>query len=81
MMQLGWWRRLFLCEGYLGLGPRSLDVEDEVWAVPKFESPMIFRRLSTGHHIVIGQAYVHGLTAAMVLQKAAGDEVQDVFPE
>jgi hypothetical protein len=55
-------RRCFLTERkYLGLGAKSLEPGDEIWIIPRTQAPMILRRLSNGHHIVIGQAYVHGI--------------------
>jgi hypothetical protein len=56
-------RRLFLTreKKYLGLGSLSLQIEDEVWLLPRATSPVVLRRLSNGHFTVVGAAYVPGI--------------------
>jgi hypothetical protein len=55
-------RCLFLTKKkYLGLGAKSLQHGDEIWVLPRTQAPMILRRLPNGRHMVVGQAYVHGI--------------------
>ncbi|KAF2730727.1 hypothetical protein EJ04DRAFT_567496 [Polyplosphaeria fusca] len=55
-------RRLFKTRtGYLGTGSRSLAEGDEVWILHSGNLPLILRRLSNGHHQLVGEAFVYGL--------------------
>ena len=56
-------RRLFVMpeKKYLGLGSDSLQIGDEVWFLPRTNTPVVLRKLPNGHFMVIGAAYVPGL--------------------
>jgi hypothetical protein len=55
-------RRLFLTSrGLLGLGPQSLQKSDSIWLLPGSRVPLILRSLGNGHHMVVGETYIHGI--------------------
>ena len=59
-----WIRRtFFLTEaGHFGLGPRSLDVMDEVWLLKGGRTPFALRKRANGNgYHLIGEVYVHGV--------------------
>lgn len=59
-----WSQQLFLLDsGYLGMGPMSGEVGDEVWLFPSCSFPMVIRRCKQhqGSYRVLGRAYVHGV--------------------
>ncbi|CAM1511895.1 Fc.00g094080.m01.CDS01 [Cosmosporella sp. VM-42] len=59
-----WSQQLFLMNTrYLGMGPKSGAVGDEVWIVSGCSFPMVFRRIEgkPGSYSVLGRAYVHGV--------------------
>ena len=57
-------RRLFRTQqGYLGLGPQSLEVGDSIWIISDTEIPFAFRKVqsdTTNRCQLVGEAYVHG---------------------
>jgi hypothetical protein len=58
-----WWRRLFRTRrGYLGIGSQEVRLGDEVWVVPGGKTPFVLRKLENGNHVLVGDAYVHGIT-------------------
>jgi hypothetical protein len=60
-------RRAFvLQEGYIGLGPQSLQEGDMVWVFPGASLPFLLRPLHQGYEL-LGEAYVHGLTQESLL--------------
>ncbi|KAH8660845.1 hypothetical protein BGZ60DRAFT_381584 [Tricladium varicosporioides] len=55
-------RRPFLTsEGYLGLGPASVQQGDIVAIIYGAEVPMVFRKASGVKYLLIGEAYVDGI--------------------
>jgi len=46
---------------YLGMGPISSQVGDEIWVLKGSRAPFILRRKGTGQYQLIGEAYVHGI--------------------
>jgi len=46
---------------YLGMGPISSQVGDEIWVLKGSRVPFILRRKGTGQYQLIGEAYVHGI--------------------
>ena len=62
-------RRLFVtANGYIGLGPRSLQPGDEVWIVSGLGTPSVLRPSRTGRFRWIGEAYVHGIMHGEAVQ-------------
>ena len=57
--------RLFsTTEGFLGLGPRSIQLGDSVWIVPGSPLPLVFRSSQLeGRYRLVGGAFVHGFMA------------------
>ena len=59
---IGVWRRFFRSnDGFLGVGPRSLKVGDQIWIPAGKGCPVILRSLETGNFAFLGEAYVHGI--------------------
>jgi hypothetical protein len=58
-------RRLFRTHnGYLGLGPKSLQIGDSIWILPDALVPMAFRTAPSNlanKYRLVGEAYVHGI--------------------
>lgn len=56
-------RRLFITQEkrYLGLGSESMQIRDEIWVLPRANTPVVLRELANGHFMVVGPAYVHGI--------------------
>lgn len=55
-------RRLLLTNGqYLGIGPRSTAVGDQIWIFPGASVPFVLRPRSSGRFRLVGEAYVHGI--------------------
>ncbi|KAF2017677.1 HET-domain-containing protein [Aaosphaeria arxii CBS 175.79] len=55
-------RRLFSTQSnFLGTGPRSLKVGDEVWILNGGPVPYILRPQSNGNYRLIGEAFVYGV--------------------
>ena len=57
-------RRIFRTEnGWLGLGPRSLEIGDSVWILAAARTPYALQKLSDGNqdaYELVGEVYVHG---------------------
>ncbi|KAH0553127.1 hypothetical protein GP486_006687 [Trichoglossum hirsutum] len=54
-------RRLFLTKkGYLGIGPRTLEVEDSIMVIPGAAVPFAIRK-EGDNWLMIGETYVHGI--------------------
>ena len=57
-------RRIFRTEnGWLGLGPRSLEIGDSVWILAAARTPYALQKLSDGTpdaYELVGEVYVHG---------------------
>jgi hypothetical protein len=57
-----WLRRLFRTEqNLLGIAAKSIKPGDGIWLVPGSRVPLILRKLSNGHYIFVGEAYLHGI--------------------
>jgi hypothetical protein len=55
-------RVLFITSaGHLGLGMRSMKVNDEVWVLKGVNVPLILRRREDGMYEIVGESYVHGV--------------------
>lgn len=55
-------RRLFRTrDGYLGTGPRSLKIGDEVWILHGAGVPFVLRMRPNGNYQLIGEAFVYGI--------------------
>jgi hypothetical protein len=54
-------RMMRTANGWLGMGPSSLQAGDKIFVVPGANAPLIMRRLDPGHYQVIGEAYIHGI--------------------
>lgn len=57
------YRAFFLTEeGYIGLGPQSLESKDEVWLLEGGRTPFILRSMpDQGGYALVGEAYVLGM--------------------
>ena len=69
-------RRLFRTSGnYLGIGPQSLQKDDQVWVIAGSTVPMILRKSESGRWRLVGEAYVHGIMngEAVRMKRANGD--------
>ncbi|KAF2493959.1 hypothetical protein BU16DRAFT_562915 [Lophium mytilinum] len=65
----GTMRRLFRTHTkFLGTGPRSLEVGDELWVLAGAPVPFVLRRLPNGRHQLVGEAYVYGLMHGEALE-------------
>jgi hypothetical protein len=53
---------------YLGLGPISSSLGDEVWILKGARTPFVLRRRKDGRHQVIGECYVHGIMHGEAVQ-------------
>jgi hypothetical protein len=55
-------RRLFKTRrGFMGTGPRSLRVGDEVWVLYRGGLPFVLRPLPNGHYRLVGESFVYGV--------------------
>ncbi|MCJ1247927.1 hypothetical protein MMC30_005142 [Trapelia coarctata] len=71
-------RRLFRTRtGYLGLGPQSLRVGDEVWISCSSPTPLLLRPIAEGRHEFMGEAYVHGIMHGEAIKQEEGAEPWD----
>src|SRR2546430_19710 len=46
---------------YVGKGPQSVQVGDEIWIFPDTRVPIILRKIGWGRRRLVGHAYVHGI--------------------
>ncbi|KAK4446257.1 heterokaryon incompatibility protein-domain-containing protein [Podospora aff. communis PSN243] len=69
MLELKRGHRMFRTpNNYLGMGPTSSQIGDEVWVLKGARTPFILRRKEPGRYQVIGEAYVHGIMHGEALQ-------------
>ncbi|KAJ9149450.1 hypothetical protein NKR23_g4217 [Pleurostoma richardsiae] len=77
-------RRVYRTEaGYLGLGPASMEVGDEVWMVEDARVPFVLRAREgegDGGYALVGETYVHGFMDAE-MKRRIGDRVGDIWLE
>jgi hypothetical protein len=53
---------------YLGLGPVSSDIGDELWILRGARMPFVLRRRDDRQYQLIGEAYVHGIMHGEAVQ-------------
>ncbi|KAJ9156280.1 hypothetical protein NKR23_g1143 [Pleurostoma richardsiae] len=69
-------RRIFRTrDNYLGNGPRSIEVGDEVWVLAGLKVPFLLRPQGNGRYLAVGDAYVHGLMHGEALERKGSDFV------
>lgn len=63
-------RRLYITrKGYLGLGPRSMQVGDEVWLICDAKVPFVLRPLPNDtKYSLMGESYLHGFMHGEMLK-------------
>lgn len=55
-------RLLSTSEGYRGMGPELMQVEDSIWLIPGAEVPFVLReKPHLGRFELVGGVYVHGI--------------------
>jgi hypothetical protein len=55
-------RRLFSTSTHkIGLGPKSLREDDEIWLLKGARYPFVLRRLENGNYQLVGESYIHGI--------------------
>lgn len=58
--------------GYLGMGPSSMMVGDEVWILHGSNVPFVLRPFqSMGHYICIGDVYLHGIMSGEFVKEGS----------
>ncbi|KAF2107812.1 hypothetical protein BDV96DRAFT_287920 [Lophiotrema nucula] len=75
--------RAFFCteKGYIGLGPRVMGDEDEVWLPMGSMVPFVLRSTYGRHgdcYRVLGQAYVHGFMEGEAVRDLEEDDFQEI---
>jgi len=66
-------RRLYLTEkGYLGLGPESTVVGDQVFMLHSAQVPFVLRGNGDGSFELIGETYVHGFMGGRMAEELEG---------
>ncbi|XXG94592.1 hypothetical protein Hte_000849 [Hypoxylon texense] len=72
-------RYLFIThEGQLGLGQRSLQINDEVWILAGANVPFVLRPVGAGEYRLIGEAYVHGIMHGQAVTDKSKAEVKNI---
>ena len=72
-------RRLFrTAKGYLGVGVKSLQPEDEVWIIGGADTPMLLRKHPNGLYRLVGEAYVHGIMYGEAVQSDVHERLQQI---
>ncbi|KAL1798187.1 hypothetical protein ACET3X_002224 [Alternaria dauci] len=54
-------RRFFKSQEYMGFGAQSIADGDIIAVLLGFDAPVILRPKASGLHMIVGEAYVHGL--------------------
>jgi hypothetical protein len=68
-------RRLFTTpQKWLGLGPESLEQNDEVWLLKNANVPFILRPDGDSQYTLVGEAYVHGIMQGQLIDAPGGTE-------
>ena len=63
-------RRIFRTrDDLVGIGPRSLQVDDRIFVLPGANVPFIVRKRADGTHNLVGEAYVHGIMHGEALDR------------
>ena len=72
-------RRMFrIAKGYLGIGAKALQPEDEVWIIGGADTPMLFRKHANGLYRLVGEAYVHGVMYGEAVQSDVQERLQQI---
>ncbi|KAL8738334.1 MAG: hypothetical protein Q9181_000877 [Wetmoreana brouardii] len=74
------WRRTFCTsQGYMGLGPESLEVEDLVFIIAGSPVPFALRKTAQqGRYRLVGETYVHGLMQGEALPQSGEVEWEEI---
>ena len=51
---------LFLADRYVGIGPRNVEIGDQIWAILGSRALIVLRELENGKFEVVGSCFVHG---------------------
>lgn len=72
-------RRLFTTRnGYLGMGPGSTDIDDEIVVIPGMRTPFVVRRLlAMSQYRLVGPCYVHGIMQGEFVERLANEGDSD----
>lgn len=63
----------------MGIGPKSLDVGDEVWIIPSCEMPWILRRKADQNELLaMGDAFVYGIMHGEVVARKTDEDPVNV---
>lgn len=74
--------RLFRsARGWVGKGPQSLRVGDEVWIVPGAKVAFVLRMRGRGRRVFVGHAYVHGIMGGEAREQFRGRQMEAVVLE
>ncbi|KAI0147470.1 HET-domain-containing protein [Xylariaceae sp. FL1272] len=65
-------------EGYIGLGPPSAEMNDEICVLSGCKVPMVLRPQKDGTYIVVGECFVLGLTQGEAMLGPLPDQVRVV---
>lgn len=72
-------RRIFITrEDRLGLGPHSLEEEDEIWVLAGANVPFVLRKLGNGNFALIGEAFVFGVVHGEAVKDVSVDEFCEI---
>lgn len=76
-------RSLFLTsKGYIGLGPKSMRAEDEVFFLRGSHVPLVLRRnVGKSTHCLVGEAYLHGFMQGEMLTPEFQASVREITIE
>jgi hypothetical protein len=65
-------------EGYIGLGPRSMSPEDEIFVIIGCHTPLFLREAGRSQYQVIGEGFISGMMNAEAILGALPDQYQHV---
>ncbi|KAL2148466.1 hypothetical protein VTH82DRAFT_2386 [Thermothelomyces myriococcoides] len=72
-------RRLFYtANGSLGMGPESLQEEDEIWEIDGLQALAVVRKMDSGVYRFVGEAFVLGLMRSQNRDPASLSQLVDV---
>jgi hypothetical protein len=66
-------------DGRVGLGPPMLETGDTVCIICNSFTPFIIRSTPSGHHELIGEAYVHGLMYGEIFDLVDEDKFEKIL--
>ncbi|KIW07671.1 uncharacterized protein PV09_01611 [Verruconis gallopava] len=64
-------------EGYMGLGPNTMEADDVVVLLYGGDVPYILRPRTEGGHVLVGEAYVHGVMLGELMPKVSTGEHEE----